>query len=225
MQQRGPTRVLIVDDHPVWADGLRTALSAESGIEVVGVASNGQEALTLTSKLQPAVVLLDARLRGQSGPETARLLRSQFPSIHVLALSAHDDEETVFEMLRAGAGGYLLKDVEPEAIAAAIRELVAGGAPMAPSVARKLVREVNRLSMQATTLTNTEGLTNREMEVLRLVANGWSNRRIAQELCLSERTVENHLHNIFHKLQVHDRTQAALYALRRGWINRTDIRS
>lgn len=213
-------RVLLVDDHPLYAEGVRAVLRDENDIEVVAYASDGAEALQIALDLQPDVVVTDVRMPGISGPETTQQLLAHLPQVRVLALSGFDDDDLVFGMIKAGAIGYILKDAAPTDIARAIRNVNAGESQLTPSIARKVLHQFTVLSRDTSHTSDTlfDGLTSREVEVLRLVASAHSNKEVASELCISERTVENHIHNIYQKLQIHDRTQAMLYAVKKGLV-------
>jgi NarL family two-component system response regulator LiaR len=201
--------VLIADDHPVVRHGLRTFLETQEGLEVVGEAADGAEAVELVERLLPDVVLMDVVMPGLDGVEATRRVRGLSPSTKVIVLTSFDDDEKVFPSIKAGAAGYLLKDVHPQELADAIRRVHRGEALLAPSVAAKLMQEV---AGQRTPPSG--GLTERELDVLRLIARGLSNKLIARELVVSEKTVKTHVSNILAKLHLADRTQAALYAVR-----------
>ena len=205
-----PIGILIADDHPVVRQGLRTFLETQDGLEVVGEASDGAEAAELAQQLLPDVVLMDLVMPGLDGVEATRRIRELSPSTKVIVLTSFDEDEKVFPSVKAGAAGYLLKDVRPQELAEAVRRVHAGEALLAPSVAAKLMQEV------AGERQPVSGLTERELEVLRLIARGLPNKLIAQELVVSETTVKTHVSNILAKLHLTDRTQAALYAVREG---------
>jgi two-component system, NarL family, response regulator LiaR len=191
--------------------GLRTFLGLQPDMEVVGEAGSAEQALALVPALTPDVVLLDLVLPGMSGVEAVRRLRDAHPDVKVLVLTSFAGEDAVLPAIRAGAAGYLLKDVGPVELAGALRVVHAGGAPLHPSVAATVMQSVAEPAR--------ESLTPREQEVLRLVARGLSNRLIARELALSEKTVKAHVSAILGKLAVADRTQAALYAVRHGLVD------
>jgi two-component system, NarL family, response regulator LiaR len=202
--------VLIADDHPVVRQGLRTFLETQEGLEVVAEAADGGEAVELARQLVPDVVLMDLVMHGLDGVEATRRIREASPATKVIVLTSFDDDEKVFPSIKAGAAGYLLKDVRPQDLADAVRRVHAGEALLAPSVAAKLMQEVAAERPPA------NGLTERELEVLRLLARGLPNKQIARELVVSEKTVKTHVSNILAKLHLSDRTQAALYAVREG---------
>jgi NarL family two-component system response regulator LiaR len=206
----GPIRVLIADDHPFVRHGLRTYLETLDDMEVVGEASDGAEAVELAGRALPDVVLMDLVMPELDGVEATRQIRVASPATKVIALTSFDDDEKVFPAIKAGAAGYLLKDVRPADLAEAVRKASRGEALLAPSVAARLMQEVSGERPASA------GLTGRELEVLRLIARGLSNKLIARELVVSEKTVKSHVSNILAKLHLTDRTQAALYAVREG---------
>jgi DNA-binding NarL/FixJ family response regulator len=213
-------RVLLVDDQALFREGLRTLRSLHPDMEVVGEAANGQEALSLVATLQPTVVLMDLRMPGLDGIAATRRLRSTRPECKVIVLTTFDDDEDVFDGLRAGAVGYLLKDVPSEKLAEAIRAAARGESFLQPSIAAKVVAEFTRLAHHAPPRPQPliEPLSDRELEILCLVASGASNKEIAASLAIAEGTVKNHVTNILGKLGVRDRTQAALKAKDLGLI-------
>lgn len=211
-------RVVLADDHPVVREGIRSLLERASGIIVVGEASNGRVALRLAEKLVPDVLVLDMEMPEMTGVEVARRLRAAGSPVRVLALSAYDDEQYVFGLLKAGAAGYLLKDEAREAIVAAVRR-AAGGEEgfFSPRVAKKVVR---RAVDEEKAKEEAAPLTKRETEVLRLVAKGWTNARIGEELAISERTARYHLRNLYDKIGVNRRAEAIVWAVREGFGER-----
>ena len=215
-----PIKILLVDDQSLFREGLRTLLSVHSDFEVVGEAGNGAEALRLVRSLQPAVVLMDLQMPVLDGVAATRRLHEEQPDCRVIVLTTFDDDEMVFDGLRAGAVGYLLKDAPSEKLAEAIRVAARGETFLQPSVAAKVVAEFARLTRKPVRTANPEiePLSERELEILRLIAQGASNREIAGTLFLAEGTVKNHVTNILGKLEVRDRTQAALKAKESGLI-------
>jgi two-component system, NarL family, response regulator LiaR len=209
-------RVLIVDDHAVVREGLRAFLELQDGFEVVGEAADGQEAIAAAHELRPDVILMDLVMPRLDGVGAMRELRSQLPDIHVLVLTSFLDDDRLLPAIEAGAAGYLLKDVEPAELARAIRAADAGEAILDPSVAARLVRAIAAGTRPAGG--ELEQLTRREREVLDLLARGRSNKRIAFELGISEKTVKTHVGHLFAKLGVTDRTQAALLAVQHGLV-------
>ena len=210
-------QVLITDDHPVVRKGLRLLLTSEPGFEVVGEAADGVEAIEEYQRQQPDVLLLDLQMPYKSGLDVIRELRQAFPKARILILTSFSDDEKVFAAIKAGAMGYLMKDATPEAIVQAIREVHQGRPSLHPDVAYKLMRELNRPS--ADLPPTEEPLTGREVDILKLVAKGLSNQQIADRLVISERTVRTHISHILDKLHLANRTQAALFALRRGFAS------
>ena len=215
-----PIRILLVDDQRLMREGLRILLELEADLKVVGEAENGEAALEVYAVLQPDVVLMDVRMPGMDGVETTWRLRERWPEARVIILTTFDDDEYVFEGLRAGALGYLLKDVSGHDLAEAVRTVAVGGALIEPSVARKVVAEFARLARPARPPETglPEPLSDRERDILRLLAQGLSNREIATRLSLAQGTVKNYVTNILQKLGARDRTQAALRARELGVI-------
>jgi DNA-binding NarL/FixJ family response regulator len=212
-------RILLADDQALFREGLRMLLSAQPDFEVVGEAANGAETLRLAAKLRPQIVLMDMRMPILDGVEATRRLRETQPDCRVIALTTFDDDALVFEGLRAGAVGYLLKAVSSPRLLEAIHAVARGESILEPSVTAKVVAEFARLANQATrpqALANP--LSDRETEVLRLVVTGATNREIAATLVIAEGTVRNHLTNILDKLEVSDRTQAAVKAKTLGLV-------
>ena len=212
--------VLLVDDQRLMRDGLRTLLELEPDMTVAGEAADGEEALAQFRETRPDVVLMDVRMPGMDGVEATRRLRAMDPAAKVIILTTFDDDEYVFEGLRAGAVGYLLKALSGEELADAIRTVAAGGALIDPAVTRKVVSEFARLAPPARSIDAglAEPLSEREKEVLGLVARGLSNREIADTLFLAEGTVKNYVTTILQKIGVRDRTQAALRARELGLL-------
>jgi DNA-binding NarL/FixJ family response regulator len=210
-------RVLVVDDQALFREGLRTLLSLQPDIEVVAEAGDGEQALRLAGTSRPDVVLMDMKMPTLDGVAATRRLRTQLPECRVVALTTFDDDEYVFEALRAGAVGYLLKDASAERLVEAIRAASRGESLLGPSVASKVVAEFARLASRPPS-TPPAGLSEREIDVLRLLARGASNKQIAASLFLAEGTVKNHVTNILSKLGVDDRTQAALRARELGVV-------
>jgi NarL family two-component system response regulator LiaR len=206
--------VLIADDHPVVRQGLRTFLDLQEDMEILGEAGDGAEAVTKVEQLLPDVVLMDLVMPGMDGIEATRRIRAISPSTKVIVLTSFADDNKVIPSVKAGAAGYLLKDVRPHELADAIRAVYRGEALLHPAVAAKLMQEV----AQGSSLAPGEGLTGRELDVLRLIAHGLPNKEIAGSLVISEKTVKTHVSNILQKLHLADRTQAALYAVRQGIV-------
>jgi len=206
-------RVLIVDDHVFVRKGIQALLATEEDIEVVGEAQDGQEAMELIKDLRPDVILLDLLMPKLDGIEVTRRVVTEDPQARILVLTSFVADDKVFPAIKAGALGYLLKDSEPEDLIRAIRQVYAGESSLSPLIARKVLQEISQPPDQDLT---DEPLTEREVEILRHVAKGKSNREIADELVLSEATVRTHVSNILNKLHLASRTQATLYALRKG---------
>lgn len=210
-------RVLLVDDQSLFREGLNTLLSLSEDIDVVGEANNGQEALAQTAALRPHVVLMDLRMPVLDGAAATRQLREQFPAVRVIVLTTFDDDEHIFEGLRAGAAGYLLKDVSSEKLVEAIRITARGDSFLQPSVTAKVIAGLTRTGTPEKAQTPNaqslaEPLSEREREILAVLSEGASNKEIAAQLFITEGTVKNHITNILGKLGVRDRTQAALKA-------------
>ena len=217
-----PIRVMLVDDHELFRRGIDLVLRDEPDIEIVGEASDGLAAIERATDLQPDVVLMDVRLPGISGIEATRRIRNAQPATKVVMLTVSDDEEDLFAAIRAGASGYLLKEVSIDEVGNAIRSVVRGQALVTPSMAAKLFSEFNVLSRRVDAQHGTAPrLTDREVEVLRLVAKGMSNKEIATELVIAENTVKNHVRNILEKLQMRSRMEAAMYAVREKLVDAT----
>lgn len=214
----GQIRVLLVDDHPLLRQGLRKVLELDAGMTVVGEAGDGEEAVQLARRLQPEVILMDINLPGMNGIEVTRLIKGELPETKILALTIHDDDEYVLEMVRAGATGYLLKDVDPGGLVKAIRAAVRGEPYISPGIAGKVFGVLNRLTREGYQPSHKD-LTSRERDVLELIAQGYSNKKIAKILSISEKTVKNHVTSILRKLGVQDRTQAAVYALKNKLVH------
>ena len=206
-------RILIADDHAVVREGLRTLITAKPGMELVGEAADGVEAVLQARALQPDVILLDMVMPRKNGLEAISEIKRDSPQTRILVLTSFDDDETVFSAIKAGALGYLLKDSSPQQLIQAIRDVYCGQSSLHPAIAFKVIRELNQPSDMPLT---SEPLTEREVETLRLVAQGLTNQEIARKLTVSERTVGKHVSNILDKLHLANRTQAALYALRQG---------
>jgi len=213
-------RILLVDDQALFREGLRTLLSAQPDFDVVGEAADGEEALRRAAELRPSVVLMDLRMPVLDGVAATRRLHVTQPDCRVIALTTFDDDEYVFDALRAGAVGYLLKDASSEKLFEAIRAAARGASFLQPSIAAKVVAEFARLADQSPQRRQPliEALSDRELEVLRLVATGATNKEIGAALFIAGGTVKNHLTNILGKLGVRDRTQAALKAKELGLI-------
>jgi NarL family two-component system response regulator LiaR len=206
-------QVLIVDDHAIVREGQRALIDTEPGMQVLGEAKNGVEAVEMANTLHPDVILLDLLMPRKGGIEAIEEIKVKDPDARILVLTSFSEDERVYDAIKAGAMGYLLKDSLPREILTAIRKVHQGDVSMQPSIAKKLMRELQRASDLPPT---EEPLTDREVEVLKLVAQGLPNQEIAEQLVISERTTRTHVTNILSKLHLANRTQAALYALREG---------
>ncbi len=213
-------RVLLVDDHPIVREGLRSLLEAQEGIEVVAEATDGREGMHRALDMLPDIVLMDIRMPEMDGVEATRQIKVRAPDVKVIVLTSYDDDQQVFEAIRAGASGYVLKDVHPDKLLTAIQAVADGYSLMSPPIARKVQAEFQRVTRPSGGAAGEEviSLTPRESEVLGLIARGHNNREIATALSISEKTVKTHVSNIFAKLQITDRSQAVLYAARKGMI-------
>jgi NarL family two-component system response regulator LiaR len=216
-------KVLIADDHEVVRQGTRKLLEEEPDLEVVGEAADGEEAIKLTGKFRPDVVLMDVSMPKVDGIEATKQIKALYPSTNILILSAYDDDQFIFSLLEAGAAGYLLKSVRGRELVDAIRAVYGGESVLHPSVARKVLNRFGRSTEKVLEKKGTDVLSDREMEVLKLVTKGLSNKEIADQLYLSIRTVQGHLGNIFNKLMVSSRTEAVVRALKEGWVTLKDV--
>ncbi len=217
-----PIRALIVDDHALFRRGLEMVLESEPDIELVGQASDGEEAIQRAGESLPDVVLMDVRMPRSSGIEACRALKNVAPSTKIVMLTISDEEDDLFDAIRAGASGYLLKDIPLDEVADAVRAVHGGQSLINPSMAAKLLTEFAALARreeeEPPQQVPAPRLTEREIEVLRLVARGMNNRDIAKELFISENTVKNHVRNILEKLQIHSRMEAVMVAVREKLI-------
>ncbi|MCI0397324.1 MAG: response regulator transcription factor, partial [Chloroflexi bacterium] len=210
-----PIRVLIADDHPFYREGVRTMLSVTPDVEIAGEAANGDEVIAQAARLQPDVILMDLKMPGVNGVEATRRILHASPHIGVLVLTMFEADESVFAAMRAGARGYLLKDTDQEELLRAVKAVSQGEAIFSPAIAERLIHYFAALRPAAADLAFPE-LTEREREILLLIAQGHSNAVIAERLLLSIKTVQNHVSNIFSKLQVADRAQAIVRAREAG---------
>lgn len=213
-------RVVLVDDHAVVRQGVRTFLGTQPDLQVVGEAGSGEEGVRLCREHTPDVVLVDLVMPGLDGVETTRRIRQASPGTQVLILTSYHDDEHILPAMRAGARSYLLKDVSPEELAQAIRRVAAGGAVLHPTVAAHLVQHLQNPEPRAPN--PAADLSERELEVLRIIAAGLNNAEIARRLYISEKTVKTHVSNILAKLGLEDRTQAAVFAWREGIVRREE---
>jgi DNA-binding NarL/FixJ family response regulator len=234
MVQEMPTqqkiRILVVDDHPLFRQGVRYALEAEPDIEVVGEAADGEQALEMAERLMPDVVLSDVNIPGPDGVEITRALKGALPKTPVILMTAYDDEEQLFNAVRVGAAAYFLKDLGPAELMEGIRRVSRGEYLINESVLSKPMVASQVLKQFTEFAGGDEGgealfipLSNREIEVLEQIARGNSNKEIARALKISDQTVKNHITSILRKLAVNDRTQAVVYAIRHGWIKMEEL--
>ena len=215
-------RVLIADDQALFRRGLYVVLGTEENIEVVAEAEDGEQAIVKAEEMAPDVVLMDVRMPRVNGIEAASRIRETLPSTKILMLTVSDEEDDLYEAIKAGANGYLLKEISVEEVASAIRAVVQGQSLISPSMASKLLNEFNSLARQAADRREqlpAPVLTARELEVLKLVARGMSNRDVADQLYISENTVKNHVRNILEKLHLHSRMEAVMYAVRKRLLD------
>ncbi|TAJ99978.1 MAG: response regulator transcription factor [Candidatus Manganitrophaceae bacterium] len=214
-------RILIADDHRVVREGLAAILKSRSDMDVVGEATNGIEVIEKAKALKPDVILMDISMPQMNGVEATRSIRKLYPEIGIVVLTMHDDEATIFDLVRTGVHGYLLKDADSSEIIKAIQSIYKGESLIHPLIARKLLGEFPLLgrSRAKEAPRQTYNLSAREVDVLRRVAKGKTNKEIAGELRLSEKTIKNHVRNIFHKMSVYDRTEAAMKGVSEGIID------
>lgn len=204
-------RILLADDHALIRDGLKKILSMESGLKIIGEAANGKEAVEMAREMLPHIILMDINMPVMNGIEAAKLIKSNHPGIGIIALTIHDDDEYVSELIKSGVSGYTLKDINSEELIQTIRKVYDGESVFHPDITMKLLGEFRRMAGNQKSHPN---LTARELEILECVTRGDNNREISRKLFISEKTVKNHLTNIFRKIDVNHRTQAALYALK-----------
>ncbi|MCC6628051.1 MAG: response regulator transcription factor [Chloroflexi bacterium] len=223
------TRILLVDDHPLFRQGIRWTLEAHHDMEVVGEVSDGQAAIQQADFLTPDVIVCDINLPGMNGLEVTRILRRRHPQCAIIVLTMHQDDEQLFNSIRVGAAAYATKDISPEELVSMVRRvghgeyLINENVLSRPFVASRVLDEFRELSqVDSATESVFSPLTPREVEILDCVARGNSNKEIARLLSISDQTVKNHITSILRKLAVNDRTQAVIYALRHGWIKITD---
>lgn len=210
-----PIRVLLVDDHQLFRRGVASLLSGREDIEVVGEASNGVEALERARELMPDVILMDIKMPELDGLAATKQLKAEMPYVRIMMLTVSETDEDLFEAIKAGASGYLLKNVDPDYLIACVQQVHRGEVPIAPTMAAKILRELTSPAESSI-----QALTGRERQVLELLSGGLANKEIAFQLKISENTVKNHLRNILEKLHLQNRVQAALYAVRMGLADR-----
>jgi two-component system response regulator NreC len=214
----GKIKVLIADDHTILRQGIKALLDNQAGIEVIGEAKDGREALTLIEHLLPDVILMDIAMPGLNGLEATRRIKKKFPKIKVLVLTMYTNEEYVFQILKAGANGYLVKETAFQDLISAIQAVYRDEAFMSPSISKKVI---NRYTQRVRDANETTGdmLTTREREILQLIAEGCSSKKIAEALFISPKTVETHRTHIMDKLNIHNRTDLVKYAIRKGIVD------
>lgn len=215
-------RVLIADDHTLFREGLKQLLEMEADIEVVGEACDGMEAIAKTRELTPDVILMDLNMPIVNGVAAIKQILEEKPDAGIIVLTMHRQDQYVFDAMRAGARGYLLKDAKPADLIFAIRMVARGASLVDPRMTTTVLKEFRRLASQVERDQGVVGLTPRELEILRLLAMGLSNKEIGRRMYLAEKTVKNYLSTIFQKLQINDRVQAAVYALRQGLLTEQD---
>jgi NarL family two-component system response regulator LiaR len=216
-------KVIIADDHALFREGTRNLIEQEKDLEVVGEASDGEEAVELVTRLSPHVALMDIAMPKVNGVEATRQIKACQPSTAVLILTAYDNDQYILALLEAGAAGYLLKNVSGKELVNAIRSVYAGEAVLHPTIAQKVFSRFGTAEGPPSELAQLAELSERELEILRLAAKGLSNQDIAGKLFLSRRTVQAHLGNIFRKMDVGSRTEAVLQAMRKGWLGLDDL--
>jgi two-component system response regulator NreC len=217
---RNGIRVLLAEDHTIVRKGLRSLLEGEADIEVIGEAKDGRKAVQMTQQLQPDVVLMDISMPGLSGLEATRQIKRRVPEVKVLVLTRHADEEYVFQILRAGASGYVVKKAAPAELVAAIHAVYRGDSFLSPAISRTVIEEYVRQA-EAMVKDSYDQLTDREREVLQLIAEGHSSREIGELLHISEKTVRTHRANLMDKLDIHSTAELTQYAIRKGVISTT----
>lgn len=206
--------VLIADDHPLFRQGIKQILELENDITVVAQAANGDEAVRLTREHKPDVILMDINMPGSNGLQAIKEIKDENINSKIIVLTIHEDREYLIKTIQMGAEGYVLKDAEPSVLIDAIRSVHQGQSYIQPTMTKELVKEFNRLTLHSKEKNGENMLTTREREVLKLIAEGMINKEIATKLYISEKTVKNHVSSIFRKLNVSDRTQAAIYAIK-----------
>ncbi len=221
MEEQAVTRIVLVEDHQIVREGTRQLLEQVPDFHVVGEASDGLEAVGLVERIRPDVVVMDIRLPHMNGIEATQVIKERFPEVEIIILSAYEDDCYIFPLLEKGASGYLLKTASGKELEHAIRTVCTGETALDPRIAHKVVTRINRRQLYRSDEMQ-EGLTEREMDVIRAAAQGKSNKEIAVLLAISSGTVQVHLRNVFEKLAVGGRTEAVTYALSKGWISLDD---
>lgn len=215
-----PLKILLVDDHTLFRRGISSLLGSWQDVEVVGEASDGMEALVKARELMPDLILMDINMRGVNGLEATRRIKEEMPYVKIVMLTVSDDDEYLFEAIKSGAQGYLLKNLEPEELHDFLKGVSQGEAPISGAMAARILSEFAQQAQRLRATLQPQGniLTAREREVLQFVSRGATNKEIAHALCVSENTIKNHLRNILEKLHLQNRVQAAAYAIRKGLI-------
>jgi NarL family two-component system response regulator LiaR len=213
MNQTKPIRILVADDHPIVRKGLHTLISSEPDLEWVGEAADGIEVVEQALALRPDIILMDMVMPRQDGVEAVKQIKARYPEVGILIITSFAEDDKIFPAIKAGALGYLLKDSAPQELLQAIYDVFQGKPSLHPTIALKMIQEIQQLSDLPPTV---EPLTEREVEILKFIAQGFTNQEIAAQLVVSERTIGNHVGNILNKLHLANRTQAALYALKKG---------
>jgi NarL family two-component system response regulator LiaR len=216
-------KIMIADDHAFVREGTKRLLEQEEDMEVIAEASDGEEAISMATRYKPDVAIIDISMPKLDGIGATKQIKTLYPEMVVLILSAYDDDQFVFSLLEAGAAGYLLKSVHGQELVDAVRAVYAGESVLHPSIAKKVLSKFARTPGKVVEEKPEELLSKREIEVLKLVTRGLSNKEIADELCLSIRTVQGHIGNIFNKLKVSSRTEAVVHALKQGWVTLDDV--
>lgn len=217
-------KIMLVDDHPLFRAGLKHLLDIQDDMKVVGEVEDGAQAVEEAQRLKPDVVLMDIKMPGVGGIEATRRLKQAMADVKIVVLTVSDEDHHLFEALKGGAAGYLLKSIKPEKLLDSLRGIMQGEQPFSPSIADQIIKEFSS-EMQRASKTPAEArvsLTPREQRILTMVSNGYTNKQISEELFVAESTVKNHLHNILSKLHLQNRVQAAVYAMREGLISKPE---
>lgn len=224
MKSEDNIRVLLADDHSLLREAMRNCIDHQEDMEVVGEASNGEEAVELSSEVRPDIVIMDIVMPKLNGIEATKQIKGMNPAVAVLILTAYDDDRYILGLLEAGAAGYLLKSARGRDVVEAVRTISRGESVLHPTVIAKLLKHALQVELEPGRPEGGESLSTREMEIMKLASRGMSNKDLAEELCLTVRTVKAHLSNIFSKLGVASRTEAILKGLREGWLTLDDAR-
>lgn len=222
-RQSTRTRVVLADDHPLLRKALRDLLAKEPDIEIIGEAGDGKEAFSLATEMSPDMVIMDISMPNMDGLEATRQIKAKCPKVAVLVLTVHTDDECILEILQAGAAGYIIKSAFGDEVAQAVRSVITGEMVLSPAIGQRLLKQAARYPTRPVLLEAGEKLSARELEILKLTAQGMSNKDIAQTLEIKPRTVKGHLADIFSKLRVASRTEAVIAGLRAGFLSMDDI--